>query len=97
MIDADFSYSCIQDNAEERTQERDIYVEKLEGGIAKNVVPGKAYCVLRCSNEKIAETVKKKIGKFDQVSAKIEGKLVQIEVMGKSTHAMSPEKGINAV
>ena len=97
LIDADFSYSCIQDNAEERTQERDIYVEKLEGGIAKNVVPGKAYCILRCSNEKIAETIKQKIAEFDRVSVKIEGKLVQIEVMGKSTHAMSPEKGINAV
>lgn len=97
LIDADFSYHCIQDNTEESTQKRDIYIEKLQGGIAKNVVPGKACCILRCRNEKIAEAVKEKIGEFDRISAKIEGKLVQIEAIGKSTHAMSPEKGVNAV
>lgn len=93
LIDADFSYQCKKD--EDTSYE--IQVEKLSGGTAKNVVPCKAEFVLQCSSTEIVTKVKNILDTFGQVSAKIEEKKISACVNGKSTHAMSPEKGLNAI
>ena len=93
LLDADFSYACVkQENAE-----YEVKVKNLSGGSAKNVVPGKASFLLQCKNDKITDKVKQKLAEFEKISVKIEGNTVLAEVNGKSTHAMSPEKGLNAI
>lgn len=74
-------------------------LESLKGGLARNSVADKATAIISGEN---LEVVAEKMVSFLKtagisVEFKIEnGKLV-IETHGKSAHAMSPDKGINAI
>lgn len=94
LLDVDFSYEA---GCGAEDQDHKIIVEELYGGAAKNVVPGKAHCSLRCEDEKTAEALAAAMNGFERVSAEQDDRRVYITVSGKSTHAMSPEKGINAI
>lgn len=65
----------------------------LEAGVAKNVVPSKAYAKLN----KIDDNVKEKFALFLE-SEKLEGNINddEIAVFGKAAHGSTPNKGINA-
>lgn len=91
LLDIDFSYPCPTDEA------NSVQVEKLYGGSAKNVVPSKAYCTLKCRDEALAEAIKKNFAAMENLTAECRGTAVEIMAQGKGTHAMSPEKGFNAV
>lgn len=91
LIDVDFSYAADHDT------DCKVKVEALHGGAAKNVVPGKAYCTLRCLDAETAANLTTAMNAFEQISAEQDDCLVQVTVSGKSTHAMSPEKGLNAI
>ena len=91
LIDVDFSYGTESDGAHE------IIVESLYGGSAKNVVPGKAYCTLRCLSGETAAALAAALSGIKQISGKQDNSCVHVTVSGKSTHAMSPEKGVNAI
>ncbi|MGC2871804.1 Sapep family Mn(2+)-dependent dipeptidase [Ihubacter sp. mB4P-1] len=91
LMDVDFSYA-VHGKADCK-----ITVEALHGGAAKNVVPGKAYCNLRCPDAETAAALAAALNAFEQVSATQEESGVSVIVSGKSTHAMSPEKGLNAI
>ncbi len=91
LLDVDFSYGTNWDTAHE------IMVETLYGGAAKNVVPGKAHCILLCKTAETAAALAAAFGDAAAVNVAQEDCRVHITVSGKSTHAMSPEKGVNAI
>lgn len=91
LLDVDFSYGL-----KENTQAV-VKVERLYGGIARNVVPSKAYCNLECETEDLANELVAKFEAIDRVYVKKDGKKIELMAQGKGTHAMSPEKGVNAV
>ncbi|MGN0659699.1 MAG: Sapep family Mn(2+)-dependent dipeptidase [Emergencia sp.] len=90
LLDVDFSCAAGGDGHK-------VKVEALWGGSAKNVVPGKAHCTLACENEGCSAELAAALNVFEQIAAVQEGCRVSVTVQGKSTHAMSPEKGLNAV
>lgn len=80
----------------ECNEHADVLVRSLQGGSGRNIVPGKASCDLKCvaiSSEEIAA----KLNMIEGITASSSGDSVFAESRGKSTHAMSPEKGINAI
>ncbi|MGN0718636.1 MAG: Sapep family Mn(2+)-dependent dipeptidase [Anaerovoracaceae bacterium] len=90
------------------SSEKAVKVVRLEGGSGRNVVPGSAVCVLDIgplSAQNILSGISDKAGRmdfagenvFEGVTLEAEGNLLRIFAEGKSTHAMSPEKGVNAV
>lgn len=91
LLDVDFAYGI------ENAADYNVKVEKLFGGSAKNVVPDKAYCDLRCEDTQTAELLTSELNAKEQVYAVQENTLIRVTVSGKSTHAMSPEKGCNAI
>lgn len=93
LLDVDISY----DIGDICRDSHKVTVAELYGGSAKNVVPGKAYCVLICESKEEAAALTETLGAFEYISAAQEERQVRIVVSGKSTHAMSPEKGINAI
>lgn len=85
-----------------------VKVVRLEGGSGRNVVPGSAVCVLdlgQLSAQNLLSGISDKAGTmdfagenaFEGVTLEAEGNLLRIAAEGKSTHAMSPEKGVNAI
>lgn len=74
----------------------DVVITSISGGSGRNIVPGKAQCTLLC--RKIpAEALADKLNHIDGISALCENDKVEVTSQGKSTHAMAPEKGINAI
>lgn len=70
-------------------------IECLEAGTRSNVIPEKAVVILKDKSEtEIEEAVKKASQKTKCTYEVIENK---VEVKGKSGHASSPQKGINAI
>lgn len=90
LLDIDFEFTSKKDAG------ADLIVESLCGGSGRNVVPGKAGAVLSCSEED-AEKVAAELCSMEGVNAEIEGSVIKVTAQGKGTHAMSPEKGVNAV
>lgn len=74
----------------------DILVTSLEGGSSRNVVAGSCSAELVCKGFSAEETVKL-LNRHSGITACARGKEVRVKAEGKSTHAMSPEKGSNAV
>ncbi len=91
LLDVDFSYETDGDIGCQ------IAVESLYGGAAKNVVPGKAHCTLRCPDTETAANLTAVLNAFEHICAQQEHCSIFMTVSGKSTHAMSPEKGLNAI
>lgn len=74
----------------------EIIVKELYGGSGRNIVAGKAFCSLECRKGDplvIAKTLEATKG----ISTAVDGREVKVTVQGRSTHAMSPEKGENAI
>lgn len=90
LVDFDIKTSLFDDEA------ADIEVSGLYGGSGRNVVPGKAGCTLVCRAGNVLE-IAAKLNDFAGVRAECDGDRILVTVQGKSTHAMSPEKGINAI
>lgn len=90
LIDFDLHFALEEDkNAE-------IIIKELTGGSGRNIVAGKAFCTLECRKGN-AETVVKTLEATKGVSTAVNGTTIEITVQGRSTHAMSPEKGENAI
>ena len=90
LLDIDFSYAAPLADAE-------IRVAELYGGSAKNVVPSKAFCKLRCESAETAKGLADALDALEYISAASDGKMTNVVAQGKGTHAMSPEKGRNAI
>lgn len=70
-------------------------INLLEGGIARNIVTEKAQCVIETFTDE-NDQVLSSLNTLDGVSSTQNGNLWTIKTLGKSCHAMSPEKGKNA-
>lgn len=90
LIDFDLRQSFTDDET------ADIRLKELHGGSGRNVVAGKAYCTLECRTVS-ASLIEARLNAFDGITAKHDGHMVVVTAKGKSTHAMSPEKGMNAI
>ena len=66
-------------------------LESLAGGVAVNAVPGEADAVVRLPENAEAPL------QNDRVSIEQNGASLCIHVQGKSAHASTPEKGVNAI
>ncbi|MGF6376988.1 succinyl-diaminopimelate desuccinylase [Clostridiales Family XIII bacterium PM5-7] len=73
-----------------------MMVETIVGGSGRNVVPGKASCTIFCNTDKEKGKVLNLVNGIG-LSVEAEGDLFTVTAEGKSTHAMSPEKGSNAI
>jgi succinyl-diaminopimelate desuccinylase len=71
----------------------------LSGGNGRNIVPDAAECMLKCENPiQYLEVLKNQNQLNDQQLAyQIEANGLTIQATGKSAHAMTPEKGENAI
>lgn len=74
-----------------------VTVSALTGGSGRNVVAGSARCTLACGDADTAAQIAEQLCRCENVAAQAEGAVVQVASEGKSTHAMSPEKGVNAI
>lgn len=72
-------------------------VRELTGGSGRNVVAGGARCTVDCGDAGLAARTAERLNRWEHVSAAADGALVKVSAEGKSTHAMSPEKGRNAI
>ncbi|MBR4862146.1 MAG: Sapep family Mn(2+)-dependent dipeptidase [Firmicutes bacterium] len=94
LLDLNFSVKCTENQG-------GLRVKELSGGTGRNVVPGKARCVLDCSslNEEEQKALKNSIEGTgaENMDVCLKEGILTITAEGKSTHAMSPEKGINAI
>ena len=81
----------------------DIQIIELSGGERPNVVPSTAKCKLYSDNAALFSHLLPKISRIAtdnniSVEAKIEeDTYLEIFVRGKAAHAMTPEKGVNAI
>ena len=90
LIDFDLLYSITADSA------APVQVLSLSGGSGRNVVPNSASCTLAFNSairEEIISRLKAQAGLL--VDEMVDGCIVK--TTGVSTHAMSPEKGDNAI
>lgn len=77
--------------------EADIVVEELNGGSGRNIVAGKAECTILCKDE-LLDKIADILGKMQDISIKrLDDNRLAVIAVGKATHAMSPEKGKNAI
>lgn len=90
LIDFDLRESLFDDES------ADIRLRELHGGSGRNIVAGKADCTLECRTVS-ASLIAARLNAFDGITAKHDGDMVVVTARGKSTHAMSPEKGVNAI
>lgn len=90
LVDFDMNISLFDD------KEADIRVVGLYGGSGRNVVAGKAGCVLQCHNADPTE-IAAELNEFEGITAEYADDEIIVIAQGKSTHAMSPEKGLNAI
>lgn len=94
----DFDLSC----SFKRDEKAAAKVLRLVGGIGRNMVPDHAECLMECietEKEKLLEKAKRAAQMQEDHSYKItlQERRLKVECMGKSAHAMSPEKGKSAV
>ena len=68
-------------------------LKELHGGVAVNAVPGEAYAVLACDKEQAAAQLELPQG----VSVETNDQTIAVHAQGKSAHASTPEKGVNAI
>lgn len=88
LIDFNLSYTSIL------KKDTDIQLVSLEGGNGRNIVADSATCILKCNSP---EELIKSLKLSDGVKAKITKGMVQLTASGRSAHAMTPEKGDNAI
>ena len=90
LIDFDLVYSLTADPA------APVQVRSLSGGSGRNVVPNSAACTLAFDSAHRAEVLARL---NDQPGLAVEGTMdgCVVKTTGVSTHAMSPEKGDNAI
>lgn len=94
LLDFDLSCSC------QKLDAAPLQLCALDGGTARNVVPAKATCKLTVDPGQInTKELLVRITSYDGISADLncETNLLSITASGKSTHCMSPEKGISAI
>ena len=90
LVDFDLKISLLDDKSAE------VKVDGLYGGSGRNVVAGKAGCDLNCPPNR-AEEIAAALNTFEGVTTTRNGSVIEVTAQGKSTHAMSPEKGLNAI
>ena len=90
LLDIDLSVEAVSNT------EADIFVTSIEGGSGRNVVAGSCSAELVCKGFSAGETVKL-LNLHSGITACACGEEVRVKAEGKSTHAMSPEKGMNAI
>lgn len=90
LYDVDFAVPA------EGNDRADIRVARLQGGSGRNVVAGTCSCSLVCENADPAQ-VCRILEQAEGIRAEAEGERVEVFAQGKSTHAMAPENGINAI
>ena len=90
LLDIDFKYRIPE-------EDNDVKVISLSGGTARNIVPSKASVKLKCNNEKVANDISVYLQKFEKISFEHQSDEIKITASGISSHAMSPEKGFNAI
>jgi len=74
-----------------------VKIIELHGGDARNVVPAEAISILK-ADDFIVDTLQKAlVEKGYDGEVRNEGNNVKVKIIGKSCHAMVPEKGINAI
>ena len=91
LLDMDFEIA-----ADTGAKEKAVEITRLEGGSGRNVVPGKAEADLLCRGASAGE-VAAVLEKAEGITITAENGVVHVQAQGKSTHAMSPEKGVNAI
>lgn len=74
----------------------DIIVKELYGGSGRNIVAGKAFCALECKEGDVA-AIAKTLEETKGISIVVDNTTIKATAQGRSTHAMSPEKGENAI
>lgn len=90
LIDFDLSQEFYNDKAAV------VKVVEITGGTSRNIVPASAMCKLLVDGE-AKKALINHLKQFQEIEClEIENGL-KLNVTGKSTHAMSPEKGLNAV
>lgn len=88
LIDADLRWT------EQRDSKADIQLISLSGGVGRNTVPDIAHCELRTIHP---FDLIRKLNLFQGVTVEIKEDVLSLTVAGKSVHAMTPEKGVNAI
>lgn len=87
-LDLELSYRTAQ-NAK-------VFLKSISGGEGRNVVPGKAKAVLGYCGIEAVEVISS-LQSCNGITAEVVGDDIEVLSKGKSTHAMAPENGINAI
>lgn len=89
LLDVNMSINAVANDT-------DIKVIALKGGSGRSVVPGKAMITLE-ADEALLEKIAAEAIIKDEFEVDLDDNRLDIYVEGKSTHAMQPEKGLNAI
>ncbi len=95
LVDFDMDFPAVRSPAPLR-------VLSLTGGTGRNIVAGKASCELEAADGSAAEIAAAAVKETAlpdgfQISCQTAGNRITISVQGHSTHASTPEKGLNAI
>ncbi len=90
LIDFDMIKKVTVDNS------RNARIIELKGGTGRNIVPSKAFCKIQ-SQKTILKEMAKTLEHMESIETIINEDVLSIVATGRSTHAMSPEKGVNAI
>lgn len=69
----------------------------INGGSGRNVVPGKSSCTIRFEKDEDIKFFMNRLKEKKYAKIIERGNEIDVEITGKSTHCMSPEKGQNAI
>lgn len=83
-------------SVEAAAESGDVKVIALKGGSGRNVVPGKASITLEAEKH-VLRAIADEASKNPNLKAMMTENQLNILAEGKSTHAMQPEKGLNAI
>lgn len=86
----------------EKTKDKGLELRSIKAGTAPNMVPANARCVVRAEDKDIYAKIKDKAAEFrlagkGRINIKGVGKSLEIQAIGKASHAARPEEGINAI
>ena len=93
LIDFDYIWNL------ERDSKSTMKLIAFDGGMARNSVPANAIFSIRTDNAKaLAKTIKNTADRLGyDITITVSDDKLNVSVKGRGCHAMSPEKGINAV